>query len=200
MAAITAADIAKLREETGLGMMECKKYLTAAGGDLAKAKEDIRKAGVKASVTERAASEGYIFFYSHKTTGKLGVMVELRCNTDFAAKSDDFQRLGNDIALHIAGVSPAPLAVRREDIPAELVAKEKEIAAAQVPPGKPANIVEKIVEGKLNTFFAERVLLEQPFVKDPAGKTKVQDLVNDLIKKTGENVQIARFARFEVGK
>jgi elongation factor Ts len=198
--AITAADIQKLREETGLGMMECKKYLTEAGGDMGKAKEAIRKAGVKASVTQRAASEGYVFTYIHKTTGKLGVMVEIDCNTDFVAKGEDFQRLGNDIALHIAGINPAPIAVKREDVPADLVAKEREIAAAQVPPGKPANVVEKIIEGKLNTFFAERVLLEQPFVKDPTGKTKIQDLVNDLIKKTNENIVVARFARFEVGK
>lgn len=200
--AVTAADIQKLREKSGLGMMECKKFLTEAGGDMAKAEDLIRKAKPKQSLTERAASEGAIFTYIHKTTGKLGVMLELNCNTDFVARGDDFQRLGNDLALHIAGVSPSPIAVKREDVPADLVAKEKEIAAAQVPPGKPANIVEKIVEGKLNTFFADNVLLEQLFVRaDEAGKQpKIQELVDAVIKKTGENIVVKRFVRFDVGK
>lgn len=197
MAAVTTADIQKLREKTGLGMMDCKKYLTEAAGDMAKAEENIRKAGIKSSVTQRAATEGQVFFYRHHN-GKLAVMVELDCNTDFVARGEDFQKLGNDLAVHVAGNPIIPLAVRREDIPAEVVEKEKEIAKAQVPPGKPENIVAKIVEGKLNSFYAERALLEQPFVKDPT--RKIQDLVNDLIKKTNENIVISRFARFEVGK
>jgi len=200
MAEITAADVQKLREKSGLGMMACKKYLTEAGGDLAKAEDLIRKSGVKASVTERAATEGAIFTYVHKTTGKLGVMVEIGCNTDFVARGEDFQKLGADIAVHIAGMFPPPVAVRREEVPAELVAKETEIAKAQVPPGKPETVVAKIIEGKMNTFYAEKVLLEQPFVKDATGKVKIQDLVNELIKKTNENIVVRRFARFEVGK
>jgi elongation factor Ts len=197
MAEVTPAVIQKLREKSGLGMMECKKYLVEAGGDFDKAYEAIRKSGVKESVTQRAAKEGWIGSYIHHN-GKVGVIVEVNCNTDFVAKGEAFQGLIRDLALHIAASPVPPVAVKREDVCADLVAKEKEIAKAQVPPGKPPPVIEKIIDGKMNTWFAERVLLEQPFVKDPT--RKVSDLVNDMIKKTGENIVVARFARFDVGK
>ena len=197
MAAITAENVKKLRESTGVGMMECKKSLTEAGGDIEKATQLLRERGL-ASAEKRAGrdtSQGLIATYVHM--GKLGVMVEINCETDFVARNDDFQTLCKDIAMHVAAANPAY--IRPEDVPADLLDKEKEIFRAQVT-GKPDNIIEKIVEGKVGKFYSEQCLTEQVFVKDPDGKQTVGELVTAAISKIGENIRINRFARFQLGE
>lgn len=196
MAQIDAKLVKQLRDETGAKMMKCKEALEANDGDMEKAKDWLRKknegdAGKKAG---RQTSEGIISSYIH-AGGKIGVMVEVLCETDFVARNEDFQQTVKDICLHIA--ASAPIAISRDQIPAEQVAKEKEIFAEQVT-GKPENVVEKIVQGKLDKWFAERCLLEQPFVKDD--KMTVGDLIKQKIAKIGENLVIARFARWELGE
>ncbi|MGH7538751.1 MAG: translation elongation factor Ts [Gemmatimonadales bacterium] len=189
--------IVELRARTGAGMMDCKKALEEAGGDLDKAAEILRSRGAaKADKRSgRAASEGLIETYVH-FNGKVAVLVELNCETDFVARTDDFRQLAKDVALHIA--SARPLAVRVEDLPPEVVEREKRIYEAQVAEEKKPDAVKtKIVEGRLKKFYEEAVLLEQKFVKDDT-KT-VGDLVRQLAANTGENVQVRRFARFELG-
>lgn len=195
--AIPAKLVAELRARTGAGMMDCKRALAETGGDIEKAIDLLRKTGAAKADKRagRAASEGLIEAYVH-FNGKVGVLVELNCETDFVARTEDFRRLARDLALHIA--SAAPLAVRAEDLPADVVAREREIYLAQLAEEKkPDTVKQKIVEGKLKKFFEERVLLEQRFVKDD--QRTVGDLVKDLSGKTGENVQVRRFARFELG-
>lgn len=194
---ITAGDIKELREQTGVGMMECKKALTEAAGNLDKALDILRQKGLAlaAKKSSRDASDGLIGSYIHM--GKLGVLVEINCETDFVAKTDDFKELVKDVAMHIAAANPAY--VNREEVPSELVEKEKSIYASQVE-NKPAQIVEKIVEGKLEKFYADICLMEQVFVKDPEGKKKIKDLVVDKISKLGENIVIRRFVRFQLGE
>jgi elongation factor Ts len=195
--AITAEEVRKLRERTGQGMMECKKALEESGGDSEKAVEILRKKGLATAEKKagRTAAQGRIASYVHHN-GRVGVLLEVNCETDFVAKNEQFQTFLNDICLHICAVSP--MAVRREEIPAALVETEKRIAREQIAGKKPDNIIEKIVEGKLNKWYADHVLLEQPFVKDQ--ERAVKDILTELIQKTGENIVIRRFARFEVGE
>jgi len=194
---IPAKLVAELRARTGAGMMDCKKALEEAGGDLDKAVELLRKKNVvKADKRAgRHAAEGLIEAYVH-FNGKVAVLVELNCETDFVARTDAFRQLAKDVALHVA--SAAPIAVRIEDVPREVVDAERRIYEAQVADQKkPENIRAKIVEGMLKKFYEERVLLEQKFVKDDT--RTVGDLVRELAAQTGENVQVRRFARFELG-
>jgi len=193
--AIRADQVKKLRERTGQGMMECKRALEESGGDAEKAVDILRMKGLATAEKKsgRATAQGRIHSYIHHN-GRVGVLVEVNCETDFVAKNEQFQSLLNDLCLHVCAA--APLAVRREEIPADLVERERRIAREQIT-GKPENIVEKIVEGKLNKWYAERVLLEQPFVKDP--DRTVKNLLTEAVAKTGENIVVQRFARFEVG-
>jgi elongation factor Ts len=194
---ISASTVKELRDQTGAGMMDCKKALTEADGDADKALDVLRKKGLaKAqSKASREASEGYIGSYIHMG-GKIGVLVEVNCETDFVAKTDDFQDLVKDIAMHIAATNPTY--VSREEIPSEVIDKEKEIYASQVE-NKPAQVVEKIVAGKVEKFFSEICLVDQVFVKDPDSKAKINDLIVEKIAKLGENIVIKRFIRFQLG-
>ncbi|MCK4839463.1 MAG: translation elongation factor Ts [Desulfobulbaceae bacterium] len=196
MAEITAKAVNELRKQTGVGMMECKKALTEAGGDIEKANTLMRERGLAtaAKKPDRTTSQGLIVSYIHMD--KLGVMVEVNCETDFVAKTDDFQTLCKDIAMHIAASSP--VAIKREEIPADLVARETEIFKNQaIESGKPEKILDKIVSGKIDKYFSEVSLMEQKFVKNP--DLTIQDLLNEIIAKIGENISIKRFARFQVG-
>jgi elongation factor Ts len=195
---ISAQDVKALRERTGAGMMDCKKALEEAGGDAEKAIDLLRAKGVAraAKRAERSTNHGIIGSYVH-FDGRTAVLVELNCETDFVANTDDFKALAKDLAMHIA--SAAPLAVSKADVPAELVERERAVYVEQVKEeGKPEAIATKIVEGKLQKFFKESTLLAQPFVKDP-DKT-IEDLITEVSAKTGEKVQVARFARLKVGE
>lgn len=195
---ISAAVVKQLRERTGVGMMECKSALVEAGGDVAEAEKILRKRGVAAADKKsgRATGEGAIASYIH-TGGKIGVLLEVNCETDFAARNEDFKALVHEIAMHIAAASPRY--VKREDIPASLLADEREIARDQVlKSGKPANVADKIVEGKIEKFIAEICLLDQPFVKDP-DKT-IRQLLTERVARIGENIQVSRFVRFVLGE
>jgi len=195
MSNISAKMVGELRAKTGAGLMDCKKALAEADGNEDQAIDILRKKGIASAAkkADRSASDGLVEAYIHMG-GKVGVLVELNCETDFVAKTDDFKALVRDIAMHIAATNPT--CVRREDVPADLLQKEKEIAADQVQ-GKPENIVEKIVSGKIEKFYAENVLLEQSFVKNP--DITIQDLLKQQIAKMGENMVINRFARFQIG-
>jgi elongation factor Ts len=194
---ISAEMVRKLREETGAGMMECKGALVEANGDSDAAREILRKKGLAAAAKKasRAASEGLIGSYVHPGS-QIGVLVEVNCETDFVAKTPEFQALAKDIAMHIAAADPRFL--RREDVPADVLEKEKEIYRAQAAAqGKPANVQEKIAEGKLKDYYTQFCLLEQPFVKDQ--KLSVGQLVQERIAIIKENIVVRRFARFRVG-
>jgi elongation factor Ts len=194
---IPAKLVAELRAKTGAGMMDCKKALEEAGGDMAKAEEILRVkyAGKAEKRAAKAAGEGLIDAYVH-FNGKVGVLVELNCETDFVARTDDFRQLAKDVALQIA--SAKPVAVRIEDLAADVVERERRIYEAQViEQKKPENIRAKIVEGMLKKFYEESVLLEQKFIKDD--KQTVGDLVRAMAAKTGEKIEVRRFARFELG-
>ncbi len=194
---ITSEMVKELREKTGAGLMDCKKALSDSNGDMEKAFDILRQKGLAtaAKKSSRTASEGLIGSYIHMD--KIGVLVEVNCETDFVARTDDFKELVKDIAMHIAAANPSY--VSREDVPADVVEREKDIYRAQVA-NKPANIAEKIVEGKLEKFFGETCLLEQVFIKDPEQKKRVKDLVTEKIAKLGENIVIRRFARFQLGE
>lgn len=194
---ITAGDIKELREQTGAGMMDCKKALTEAGGDFGKALDILRQRGLAmaAKKASREASEGLIGSYIHM--GKIGVLVEINCETDFVAKTDEYKELVKDVAMHIAATNPT--CVRREDLSSEVIEKEKMIYASQVE-NKPPQVVEKIVTGKLEKFYTDTCLMDQIFVKDPEGKKKIKDLVTDKVAKLGENIVIKRFVRFQLGE
>jgi elongation factor Ts len=196
MAEISAEQVRKLREKTGLGMMTCKEALEATGGDAEKAVDYLRKKGLDAASKRagRKAGEGVIGSYIH-TNGKLGVLVEVNCESDFVARNEEFREMVKGICMHVAATHP--ISVSREDVPAEVVEKEKEIYREQVK-NKPPQVVDKIVQGKLEKFFEERCLLEQPYVKNT--DQKVQDLVKTLVAKLGENIVVRRFVRFEVGE
>ena len=194
---ITSKMVKDLRDKTQAGMMDCKKALVKTDGDMEKAVDLLRQKGlaVAAKRAGRATSEGVIETYIH-AGGKLGVMVELGCETDFVAKNDDFREFARDIAMHIAATNP--IAITREEVPADVVAREKEIYVQQaLDSGKPEAIIEKMVTGKIEKYLAEIVLLEQKFVKNP--DLSVQDLLNELVGKIGENMSIKRFARFQIG-
>ena len=195
---ISSTVVKELREQTGVGLMDCKNALREADGSLEKAVEILRQKGLAMAAKKagREASEGTIGSYIHMG-GKLGVLVEVNCETDFVAKTDEFQEVVRDIAMHIAASNPAYL--RREDVPSEVLGKEKEIYASQVT-NKPPEIVEKIVTGKLDKFYADTCLLEQIYVKDPEQKKSVQDMVVDVVAKLGENIVIKRFVRFQLGE
>ncbi len=190
------ASIMKLREQTGAGILECKSALDEVKGDFEKALEIIKKKGIAkaAKKEQRTTSEGRIGTYIH-TNGKLGVMVELNCETDFVAKNDVFQQLLKDICMQVAATKP--MAIKREDIPASVIEEQKKLFMEETK-GKPANIMEKIIAGKLDSFYKEKCLLEQPFIKDSA--RTIQDLLVANIAKIGENIKINRFVRFEVGE
>ena len=195
---ITSQMVKELREKTNAGMMDCKKALGETDGDMEKAVDLLRQKGlaVAAKRADRATSEGVVECYIH-AGGKLGVMVEVGCETDFVAKTDDFKAFARDIAMHVAAVNP--VAVSREEIPSDLVEREKAIYVKQAQEsGKPENIIEKIVSGKIEKFISEICLLEQKFVKNP--DLTVQDLLNELVAKMGENISIKRFVRFQVGE
>jgi elongation factor Ts len=196
--AITAEMVKQLREKTGAGMMDCKSALTEAGGDMEKAVELLRKKGLASAAKRagRATRDGIIGHYIHMG-GKVGVIVEVNCETDFVARTDDFQTLAKELAMHIAAA--APTYVKREDVPAGALEKEKEIYRAQfADSGKPANVVEKIVEGKLESYYAQVCLMDQPSVRDQA--VTIKQLVANAAAKTGENVTVSRFARFKLGE
>lgn len=195
---ITATLVKELRDRSGVGMMECKKALVETGGNLDKAFDYLRKAGAAKALKKegREAKEGIVLSYIHPGA-KLGVLLELNCETDFVAKTEDFTSLGNDIAMHIAATDP--LAVSVEDISTEIVEKEKEIYSDQAKKtNKPAEIIEKMVEGRLKKFYKENILIEQDFVKDP-NKT-IKDIITDTVGKLGENIVVSRFKRFQLGE
>jgi elongation factor Ts len=194
---INAQMVKELREKTNAGMMDCKKALTEAQGDLVKAEEWLRQKGLSAAAKKasRVASEGAVGSYIH-LGGKIGVLVEVNCETDFVGRNEMFQAFVKDVAMHIAAANP--LYLKREDVAPEVVAKEQEIARAQLKEqGKPEKVWDKIVEGKLEKFYKEVCLLEQPFVKDP--DKSIKQLVTEVVAKIGENIQIRRFARYQVG-
>jgi elongation factor Ts len=198
VAEITAKAVQELREKTGAGMMDCKKALTEAGGDFAKAEEVLRKKGLAAAAkkSSRAATEGAVASYIHMG-GKIGVLVEVNCETDFVARTEGFQTLVKDIAMQIAAANP--LHVRREEVPPEVVAKELEIAKAQMrDQKKPEAILEKIATGKLEKYYEQVCLMDQLFVKDD--KKKMSQVLTDAVAKIGENIQVRRFARFVLGE
>jgi elongation factor Ts len=195
---ITAKQVSELRQRTGAGMMDCKAALEETNGDLDAAVELLRKKGVAKADKRagRSASEGQITSYIHHN-GKIGVLVEVNCETDFVARTDDFKNLVKSIAEHIAAANP--LAVDKDQIPAEKVAQERRIFEEQVrASGKPANLVDKIVDGKVEAFFKEVCLLNQPWVRDD--KKTVGELVKEMSGKTGENIQVRRFTRFQMGE
>jgi elongation factor Ts len=197
MASFSVKDVSALRARTGAGMMDCKKALEETGGDLEKAVDLLRQKGIARAEKRsgRGATEGVIGSYIH-FNGKYGVLVELNCETDFVARTGDFQALAKELAQHIAFANP--LAVSTDAVPADVLEREKAIYEKQVAEsGKPEAVRAKIVEGKLKKFYQERVLLEQPYVKDDA--VKVGDLVKSVSGKLGENVVVRRFARFELG-
>jgi elongation factor Ts len=196
--AITADQVKRLREKTGAGMMECKAALQEAEGNEEKAVELLRKKGLASAAKRagRATANGVVGSYIHMG-GKVGVLVEVNCETDFVARTEDFQTLVKELALHIAAADPK--FVRREDVPADLLEKEKEIYRAQFAgSGKPANVVEKIVEGKLGAFYSQIVLVDQPSVRDQA--VSISQMIAQASAKTGENITVGRFARFKVGE
>jgi elongation factor Ts len=202
MAEITAAAVKQLREKTGAGMMECKNALKEAEGNEERAIEILRKRGLASAKKRegRIASEGIVGSYIHMG-GKVGVLVEMNCETDFVARGEEFQQLVKDIAMHIAAAEPRY--VSRDEVPENALEKEREIARAQAKndpknANKPDQVIDKIVEGRLNKFYEETVLLDQPFVKDPA-KT-VNELVTEKVARTGERITIRRFARYKMGE
>jgi len=195
---ITSELVKELRERTGVGMMDCKKALVETGGDVEKAIQLLREKGLSAAAkrAHRETKDGSIFSYIHPGA-KLGVLVEVDCETDFVARTDDFQELGKNLAMQVA--ASAPLTVTREQLPADVVEREREIFRKQaLSSGKPENVVDKIVEGKLEKFYHEACLLEQPFVKN--NDETVEDLLKSTIAKLGENIVIKRFARFKLGE
>lgn len=194
---VQADAVKELREKTGAGLMDCKKTLAECGGDMQKAIDFLRQKGLATAAKKsgRTASQGLIGSYIHMD--KIGVLVEINCETDFVARTEDFKEFVKDVAMHIAAANPQY--VSRDDVPADVIEREKAIYKAQVQ-GKPANVVDKIVEGKLDKFFSECCLLEQVFIKDPEGKNKIKDILTAKIAKLGENIVIRRFARFQLGE
>jgi len=198
MAEVTAQLVKQLRERTGAGMMECKKALEAAGGDIEKAIENLRKAGMASAdkKSARTAKQGVIGTYVHPGS-QLGVLVEINCESDFVARTEDFQELVKDVAMQVAAADPR--FIRREDVTADVLEKEREIARDRARnEGKPDKILDRIVEGRLEKFYEEVCLMEQPFIKE--NTVTVGDLVKQKIAKLGENIVVARFSRFKVGE
>ncbi|MCL6625606.1 translation elongation factor Ts [Alicyclobacillus shizuokensis] len=198
MATVTSQMVKELRERTGAGMMDCKRALTEADGNMERAIEILREKGLASAAKKagRVAAEGLVESYIHGG-GRIGVLVEVNCETDFVAKNDDFRALVRDIAMHIAASNPQY--VRREEVPQQVLDKEREIVRAQtLNEGKPEHIVDRIVEGRIDKYLKEICLLEQPFVRDP--EKTVEQLVKEKIAQIGENISIRRFARYVVGE
>lgn len=197
MTAISAEMVRNLREKTGAGMMECKKALTESNGDFERAVELLREKGLASAAKKagRTASEGIIDSYIHM--GKIGAMVEVNCETDFVARTDDFKELVKDIAMHVVAANPVYLS--RDEVPQDIIERERRIYRAQVT-NKPPQVVERIVEGRLEKFYTETCLLDQIFIKDPEQKKKIKDIVTERIARLGENVVIRRFVRFQLGE
>ncbi|WP_092068268.1 translation elongation factor Ts [Dendrosporobacter quercicolus] len=198
MQMVTAQMVKELRERTGAGMMDCKKALTETKGDLEKAVDFLREKGLAAAAKKagRVAAEGVVEAYIHGG-GRIGVLVEINCETDFVAKTDNFKALARDIAMQIAAANPS--FVRREEVPAEIVEHEREVLRAQaLNEGKPANIVEKMITGRVEKYYKEVCLLEQAFIKDP--DRTVTQLINESISKIGENISVRRFTRYQLGE
>ncbi len=194
---INAAQVKSLRDKTGAGFMDCKRALAETGGDEEKSLDLLRKMGIAsaANKSSRSANDGVIYSYIHPGS-KIGVLLEVNCETDFVAKTDNFQSLVKDVAMHIAATDP--LVANRDEMPADALDKEREFLVQQAKEsGKPEAVIEKMVEGRLDKFFAEKVLLEQPFVKDP--KKTVGDLVTEAVATLGENIVVRRFSRFQLG-
>jgi elongation factor Ts len=198
---VRAESVKELREKTGAGFMDCKKALAEAGGDLDQAVRWLREKGLAAAAKKagRVTSEGLIGSYLH-AGGRIGVLVEVNCETDFVAKTPDFQGLVKELAMQVAAASPAlPRYVRREEVPADFIDQEREIYRAQAKSsGKPDKVIEKIVDGKIDKFLSDICLLEQPFIRDP--EKTVKDIVSAAIAKLGENINVRRFARFQLGE
>jgi elongation factor Ts len=195
---ISAADVKELRNRTGAGMMDCKRALEETGGDMEKAIEYLRMKGLAAAAKKagRATKEGLVEAYIHGG-GRIGVLIEVNCETDFVARTEDFKALVHDLAMQVAAARPRY--VKREDVPEEVVEKEKSILRAQaLNEGKPEKVIDKIVAGRLEKFYQDTCLLEQPFIKDM--ERTVKDLIAEKIAKLGENIEVRRFARFEVGE
>lgn len=194
---ITPNMIKELREKTGAGMMDCKKALTESQGDFEKAVDLLRQKGLATALKKagRTASEGLIESYIHM--GKIGTIVEVNCETDFVARTDDFKELVKDIAMHITAANP--LYLTREDVPQNVLEREKDIYRSQIT-DKPSHIVEKIVEGKLEKFYRDNCLLDQIFIKDPEQRKNIKDIITEKIAKLGENIIIRRFTRFQLGE
>ncbi len=198
MAEITAALVKQLRERTGAGMMDCKKALQEAGGNLEEAEVVLRKKGIAAAAKKasRATKQGIIGTYVH-AGAQLGVMIEVNCETDFVARTDDFKELVHDLAMQVAAADPKW--VRPEDVPAEVIEKEREIARERaLSEGKPEKVIDRIVEGRLGKFFEEVCLYKQPFIKD--NNATIEDVIKQKIAKLGENITVSRFVRFKVGE
>ena len=198
--ASSAEMVKELRDRTGAGVMACKAALEASAGEVQGAIEHLRKKGLAdaAKKAHREARDGVVASYIHSGS-KIGVLVEVNCETDFVARTDDFQQLVKDVAMQVAAASP--LYVSREQVPGGVVEKEREIYRDQMADQKkPPQVIDKIIEGKLEKFYTEACLLEQPFIKDSSGKTKVKDLVDQATAKLGERVRVKRFARFQVGE
>ena len=193
---ITATMVNDLRQKTGVGLMDCKKALVEADGDVEQAITALRKKGVSTAAKKagRTASEGLIEQYIHMG-GKVGVLLELNCETDFVAKTDDFKALAKDLCLHVAAANPAYL--NREEVPEEEVSKERDVATAQAE-GKPPQAIQKIVEGKLDKYFSQICFVDQPFVKDPS--KIIKDLITEKVAQLGENIVIRRFTRYQLGE
>jgi len=198
--AYSAEDVKKLRDLTGAGMMDCKAALEASKGEVEGAVEHLRKKGLAdaAKKQHREARDGLIHAYIHQT-GKMGVLIEVDCETDFVARTSDFQQLVKDLAVQVAAL-PTTTYISREQVPGAVVEKEREIYREQmVDQKKPPQVIDKIIEGKLEKFYAETCLLEQPFVRDETGKTRIKDMVDGATGKMGERIVVKRFARFQVG-
>jgi len=196
--AASASAVKELREISGAGMMDCKRALDEAGNDIKKAMAVLRKSGVAKAQKKagRSASDGMVLQYIHPGS-KLGVLIEVNCETDFVAKTEDFQNMVKDIAMHIA--ASGPIAVNKEDVPTDVLETEKEIYAEQArKSGKPENIIDKMIEGRISKFYQENVLMEQSFVKDP--NLTISDVITDMVAKLGENIIISRFVRFQLGE
>ncbi|HYV50525.1 MAG TPA: translation elongation factor Ts [Dongiaceae bacterium] len=198
MSAITANMVSELRARTGAGIMDCKKALAETEGNLEQAVEVLRKSGIAKAAKKagRATAEGLVHSYIHPG-GKIGVLIEVDCETDFVARNETFATLVHDLAMHVAAANP--IAVRREEVDADLLARETSLYEAQAKEsGKPQPVIEKMVEGRLNKFFEESVLLEQSFIKDP--DKRVEDVIKEHISTIGENIVVRRFSRFELGQ
>ena len=197
MTTIPSEMIKDLREKTGAGMLDCKKALTESNGDFERAVSLLRQKGLATAAKKfgRMASEGVIGSYVHM--GKIGTMVEINCETDFVARTDAFKELVKDVAMQVAAANPSYLSI--EDVPQNVLEQEKEIYHAQIT-DKPAQVIEKILEGKIEKFYMENCLLEQIFIKDPEQKKKIKDLIAEAVARVGENIIIRRFVRFQLGE